>query len=122
MIGLAFLDITHPDDRQAVKERYSRILNGEWFSSGTTLRGLDKDGNTRWAELREIPFSWHGRPAVMSLVHDITDRKRAEEALAASEKKYRQLVETLDEGIAAIDENAKLVLANPRMAEIFGYT
>ncbi len=91
LIGLAFLEITHPDDREAVKERYSRILNGEWFSSGTVLRGIVGDGSTRWAELRELPFTWNGRPAVMSLVNDITDRKRAEEALAQSEKKYRQL-------------------------------
>ncbi len=122
MVGLAFLDITHPDDRPAVKERYSRILNGEWFPTGTVLRGLDKDGNTRWAELREIPFSWHGRPAVMSLVNDITDRKRAEEALALSEKKYRQLVETLDEGIGAIDKDANIVFLNPRMVQMLGYT
>jgi PAS domain S-box-containing protein len=122
LIGLAFMDITHPDDRQAVKERYSRIMNGEWFPTGTTLRGLDKDGNTRWAELREIPFSWHGRPAIMSLVNDITDRKRAEEALALSEKKYRQLVETLDEGIVALDKDGKTILVNPRMAEMMGNT
>ncbi|MBN2099639.1 MAG: PAS domain S-box protein [Dehalococcoidia bacterium] len=122
MIGLPFLDITHPDDRQEVKERYVRILSGEWFSSGTTVRGLDKDGNTRWAELREIPFSWHGRPAVMSLVNDITDHKRAEEALAQSERKYRQLVETVDEGIGAMDEDGRIVFINPRMAEIFGRT
>jgi|GEM_PF-408504 len=122
MIGLAFLDMTHPDDRPTVKERYSRILNGEWFQSGTVLRGLDKDGNTRWAELREMPFSWHGRPAVMSLVNDITDRKRADEALAQSEKKYRQLVETLHEGVWALDKDANAVFVNPRMAEMMGYT
>jgi PAS domain S-box-containing protein len=122
MIGIAFLDITHPDDRPAVKERYSRILNGEWFSYGTVARGLDKDGNTRWAELREIPFSWNGKPAIMALVNDITDRKRAEEALALSERKYRQLVETLNEGVWAIDKDANTVFVNPRMAEMMGYT
>jgi PAS domain S-box-containing protein len=122
MIGLAFLDITHPDDRQEVRERYSRILDGAFYSSGTVLRGLDKDGNTRWAELREIPFSWHGRPAVMSLVNDITDRRRTEEALANSERKYRQLVETLDEGIGALDKDGKIAFVNPRLAEMLGYT
>ena len=122
MIGLAFLDITHPDDRPAVIERYSKLLSGEWFSHGITVRGFDKDGNTRWAELREIPFSWNGRPAIMSLVNDITDRKRAEEALALSERKYRQLVETLDEGIGAVDKDGKTVFVNPRLAEMLGYT
>ncbi len=122
MIGLAFLDITHPDDRPAVVERYSRILNGEWFQSGTVLRGLDKDGNTRWAELREIPFSWHGRPAVMSLVNDITDRKRAEEALAESEKKYKDLFEHTLLGMEVVDgQTGRTVLANRSLARMFGF-
>ena len=122
MIGLAFLDITHPDDRPAVKERYSRILNGEWFQSGTVLRGLDKDGNTRWAELREIPFSWHGRPAVMSLVNDITDRKQAEEALAESERKYKDLFEQTLLGMEVVDgQTGKTVLANRSLARMFGF-
>jgi PAS domain S-box-containing protein len=122
LIGLAFLDITHPDDRPAVKERYSKLLSGEWLSDGISVRGFDKDGNTRWAELREIPFSWHGRPAIASLVNDITDRKRAEEALAQSERKYRQLVETVSEGIWVVDKDANTVFVNPRMAEMMGYT
>jgi len=122
MIGLSFLDITHPDDRSALKERYSRMLNGEWFSHGTVARGFDSDGKIRWAEIREIPFSWHGRPAIMALVNDTTDRKRAEEALEKSERKYRQLVETLDEGIGAIDKDGNIAFINPRLAEMMGYT
>jgi PAS domain S-box-containing protein len=123
MIGLAFLDITHPDDRAAVKERYSRILNGEWFPTGTVLRGLDKDGNTRWAELREIPFSWHGRPAVMSLVNDITDRRQAEEALAESEKKYKVLADNSLQGIViAQGTSPRIAYCNAAMAGLTGYT
>ena len=122
MIGLAFLDITHPDDRQAVKERYSRILNGEWFPTGTILRGLDKDGNTRWAELREIPFSWHGRPAVMSLVNDITDRKRAEEALAESERHYRFLADNTSDVIWVTDLNLKPSYLSPSVSNLTGYS
>jgi PAS domain S-box-containing protein len=122
MIGLAFLEITHPDDREAVKERYSRILNGEWFSSGTVFRGVVGDGSTRWAELREIPFSWNGRPAVMSLVNDITDRKRAEEALAQSEKKYRFLAENTTDVIWVTDLNLKPTYFSPSVMELLGYT
>jgi PAS domain S-box-containing protein len=53
---------------------------------------------------------------------DITERKRAEEALRESEKKYRQLLETLREGIWAIDASAHTTFVNPQMAEMLGYT
>ncbi len=122
MVGLAFLDITHPDDRPAVIERYSKLLSGEWLSHGTTVRGLDKDGNTRWAELREIPFSWHGRPAIMSLVNDITDRKMAEEALEKSERHYRLLADNTTDVIWVTDLNLKPTYFSPSVFGLMGYS
>jgi PAS domain S-box-containing protein len=56
------------------------------------------------------------------LSHDITERKAAEEALRRSEMKYRTLVDTLHEGIWAINKDSKTTFVNPRMAEILGYT
>ncbi len=53
---------------------------------------------------------------------DITQRRQAEQALRESENKYRQLVETLQEGIWAIDQEGYTTFANPRMAEMLGYT
>lgn len=47
--------------------------------------------------------------------------KASEEAWKAGEKKYRALVETLREGIWAVDENACTTYVNPRMAEMLGY-
>lgn len=53
---------------------------------------------------------------------DITERKKAEEALQKSEEKYRYLIENLREGIWAIDKDSYTTFANPRMAEMLGYT
>ncbi|HEX7587263.1 MAG TPA: PAS domain-containing protein, partial [Anaerolineae bacterium] len=55
-------------------------------------------------------------------VEDITDRKRAEEGLRASEERYRRIVETAREGILAFDANWRVSFANARIAEILGYT
>jgi PAS domain S-box-containing protein len=54
-------------------------------------------------------------------VLDITDRKKAEEALRQSEQKYRLVVESLSEGIWVLDPDACTSFVNPRMAEMLGY-
>lgn len=52
---------------------------------------------------------------------DITERKRVEEALAASEERYRVIVETANEAIWLLDENMIISYVNPKMAQMLGY-
>ncbi len=57
----------------------------------------------------------------MGILQDITERKRAEEALRESEERYRRIIETAYEGIWNIDAENKTIFANSRMAEMLGY-
>jgi PAS domain S-box-containing protein len=63
---------------------------------------------------------------VKHLVHELhvhqIELEMQNEALRRSEKKYGQLIETMNEGVWAIDKDANITLVNPRMAEIMGYT
>ncbi len=59
---------------------------------------------------------------VSKLLDSITKHKRAEQALRESEEKYRQLIESIHEGIWVIDKDACTTFVNPRMAEMLGYT
>src|SRR5207245_1417877 len=53
---------------------------------------------------------------------DVTERKRAEEALRQSEEQYRRIVETANEGIIIVDADDNIAFANQQMAEMLGYT
>ena len=59
---------------------------------------------------------------VVAVARDITERKRVEEELRESERKYRDLVENMHEGIWVIDKDAFTVFVNARMSEMLGYT
>ena len=53
---------------------------------------------------------------------DITERKRSEKSLADSEHRYRQFVETANEGILSLDQNFRITFANQRIGEMLGYS
>ncbi|MCD6329028.1 MAG: PAS domain S-box protein, partial [Candidatus Cloacimonetes bacterium] len=56
------------------------------------------------------------------VLSDITERKQTEEALKESEKEYRTLVESIEEGIVNVDINETFTYANQAAVDIFGYS
>ena len=63
-----------------------------------------------------------GKPALLAIVRDLTERKRAEEALAASERKTRRILDTSKEGFWLIDNDTITQEVNPALCVILGRT
>jgi PAS domain S-box-containing protein len=61
-----------------------------------------------------------GAPTIRVVISDITDRKRIEETLRESEKRYRTLVEHVGEGVGITDFEERFIFANPAAEAIFG--
>lgn len=64
---------------------------------------LTKDGQERWLDFSSAGIEYHGKPAVVGVGYDITESRRAAEALRVSEAKFRNLFEHMSESVA-IDE------------------
>ena len=80
-----------------------------------------KSGETGSALLTIEPITINMEDCILSVTTDITERKRAEKALRENEENYRSLINNASVGIVVIQDN-KLVLVNPNLLEIYGYT
>ncbi len=120
--GVNGFDLIVHDDPNVVRERYGRTLKGEDIGAveyvfrrkdGTTFTGLTHSS----AIFRDGAIV-----GVRGVIIDISDLKRAEQALKESEQRFRTLLKSLHEGIWALDKNDNTTFVNPRMAEMLGYT
>ena len=121
----AFLERVHPDDRTAVDAAYSGSLRDGRESYEIEHRVVRKDtGEIRYVrEKCQHVRDAQGRIALsLGMVHDVTGRKQAEEALAASERRFRALLESAAQGVIAVDDTGHIILVNARTEELFGYS
>ncbi|MEN6610405.1 MAG: PAS domain S-box protein [Methanoregulaceae archaeon] len=88
-IGKPVIDLVHPEYRYLIGDRIARAPQTVQTAIHEIL--LKLDGSTFDAEVATTPSSWNGEPAGLVIVRDITDRKRAEDALALANKKLRLL-------------------------------
>ena len=82
-----------------------------------------QDGSTMWISTNaRAAYDDDGKMIHFDGIDtDITARKAAEDALKASEEKYRRLVELMNDGLGVINENDTITFANDRLCEMLGY-
>jgi PAS domain S-box-containing protein len=117
-----FLDFIHPDDRDLVAERYRKRISGEEIPSVYQFRLINKDGGIRWVEINAVGIIWDKSPATLNFIQDVTARKRAENALRESEEKYRNVLDTMEEGLYENDLKGNFTFVNNAAARQVGYT
>jgi two-component system, sensor histidine kinase and response regulator len=113
----------HPEDRARVEEAIRSYLAGETSEYEVECRGRHKDGSYRWTLARGVAVrDAGGKPIrfVGSSV-EITDRKRAEEALRESEERFRGTFENAAVGIAHTHPEGRFLRVNEKFCAIIGY-
>lgn len=83
---------------------------------------LRKDGTEMFLDINASVVDYHGRPAILSLNRDVTERRQAERALVESERNYRTLMEQASDGIMIADRLGKIVEVNSKLLEMLGYS
>jgi len=102
----------HPDDRARAWQTFLNLEQEGVYDE--KYRIVCPDGSTKWIHDRGFPVrSEDGQVSrVVGIAQDITDQKRAEEALRESEERYKSLVDNIDLGICQVNSDYEIVMSN----------
>jgi PAS domain S-box-containing protein len=112
LIGKAGLNLVHPEDQEIARERMTILMKEHRAVPFMEMKVVRLDGETRDAEVAAAPLTFEGKPAAQVIVHDISDRKRAEEEI-------RRLNTELEKRV--VERTAELEAANKEL-EAFSYS
>jgi len=121
LIGKPFSAYLHPEDRETVAVRHMKRMKGEEPPPVYPFRVIDKGGESKWVEIKAVRIDWEGKPATLNFLWEITERKRAEDALKQSEARLRSIIEHSNEMFFYHDTNHQLLYASPQSEVIFDY-
>lgn len=118
----SYENITHPDDRDSVREQIGdAIRERERFS--IEYRILREDGSLCWVWERGVAIydDQEEVVAIEGFIQDISQRKYQEQALSDAEIRYRSIFENAVEGIFQTSLSGQYLDANPALARIYGH-
>jgi PAS domain S-box-containing protein len=122
LIGKPYLDLVHPEDRGESAERVKKSMNGDWIAPPREHRLMTLDGRIVNVESTGVPIRYQGKIHHFGMFRDITERKKVVEQLRETEKRYRELAESLPQVIFEVDSKSNITYLNQTGYTLFGYT
>ena len=116
-------DLTHPEDLEINRQLYAEMRAGRRSSYQLEKRFVRKDGSVFWGRLTAHPLRDAGGQADqhIGLVEDVSEHRRALEALQESSERLQAVLNAALDGIVLIDPAGTVRLVNPSVQRMFGY-
>ena len=124
LIGRKIADFVHPDYREIFGDHVESLVAEKTRVPMLFRRPDGRDVEVEIAALtyeEENAEVEEGRPAVMLMVRDVSERTRAMKTLVARENHIRKIMDTVVDGIITFDRRGIIGTANPAAEKIFGY-
>ncbi|WP_185961377.1 PAS domain S-box protein [Telmatospirillum sp. J64-1] len=118
VIGLAFAELAHPDYRALLREGLDALVDER---DPMPVKFLSLTGKVVDAEIAVLPFGGPDEQVYMIEARDISERKRAAEALQEREQRLQGIMDSVAEGIITADERGVIQSLNPAAEALFGW-
>ena len=125
LLKLTIFDVSHPDDVEVSRVNHQTMVHGETDSYRFEKRYQRKDGEVMWADVSVSPVRGTdgGHLSTIGVIADITDRKKAEEALRSEREQLVSIFESINEVILVIDPRSfEILYANKFTEDLYGKT
>jgi PAS domain S-box-containing protein len=110
------------EDLELVIDQVRRRVSGETPHAHYIFRGVRKDRTPIDLEIRSNRIEFQGQPAVLGMLLDVSERRRTEESLRASEERFRNAFDLTHVPMVLTDIDNHFVRVNGAFAELLGYT
>jgi PAS domain S-box-containing protein len=125
VIGLDFRSVLDDESKNLVAERYVKRQKGESIPSRYEFNIVRKDGEKRRVEISStVVLDAAGKPRTLAQILDITERKKAEEELRESERKFAGIVKNIPGVVFEFrvrkDGTSYFSYVSPRATDLFG--
>jgi PAS domain S-box-containing protein len=124
ILAMRIPEITHPDDRERDWEAFENVVSSKSKDYRLETRYIRKDGTPVWVNVNMTVIRDNdGQPVhTMATIEDITERKRAEEAIARERTFSEDIINSLPGIFYMYDDKGKLVRWNKKHEEATGYS
>jgi len=124
LLGASYRTHMTEEDAKAIFKAFNQIYRTGKQNKGLSYEVVRKDGSTGFDELSAFPLRNQEGKIIgfRGIGHDITERKQMEEALRASEERYRTILENIEDSYFEVDLAGNFTFFNDSMCRSLGYT
>ncbi len=119
LLNMDFWKVVHPDFKEVIRRRGLARQKGKRVLNRYEFKIIRKNGEERWIDFTAGTIEFQGQPAAIGTAFDITDRKKAEEAVKESELHLRTLINAMPDIVCFKDGQGRWMEANRFDLQLF---
>jgi two-component system cell cycle sensor histidine kinase/response regulator CckA len=121
LIGQPITNLIVAEHRAVIQNRILNITEkGAFHNEPIEMVGLKKNGEKSYFEAESVSIVYGGEPAIVVIVRDISQRKKAQESLRLSDENFQNIIRQMPDGVLIKDEN-QVLFANESLARMLEY-